>query len=75
MLIQLSTAGILEFWIQKYADMRYFTMKNVPEEQKRMELHHLYGIFNIWLMGLAVSLIIFVAELVRPFTKKAFEKK
>lgn len=61
---ELATAGLLEFWIQNYADMRFFNIKSEQSGPKNLQMQHLFGIFNIWLIGCAISCIVFILELI-----------
>jgi hypothetical protein len=61
---QLATAGLLEFWIQNFADMRFYHLKAQQSGPKNLEIQHLLGIFNIWLIGCAVAGIVLIIELI-----------
>lgn len=61
---QLATAGLLEFWIQNFADPRFYHLKAQLSGPKSLHVRHLSGIFNIWLIGCAVASIVLIIELI-----------
>jgi hypothetical protein len=69
-LSELSTAGIVNYWIKKYADMRFLNIKTVNYQQKKLNLEKLAGVFNIWLIGLAVGLFAFIVEVCFEIKKR-----
>lgn len=69
---QLATAGLLEFYIQNFADDRFLTVKKPSSGPKKLQLAHLFGIFNIMLIGFAISLLIFLFEISISLIKMAF---
>lgn len=62
-LYDLAAAGFLEFWINQFADPIYLTSTERRRGPKSMELHQLYGVFNLCSIGLGISLIVFVTEI------------
>lgn len=69
---ELQTAGILEFWIKNYADMRFYKMKGEQIGPKKMEIEQLFGAFNLLFIGLGVGIIVFIVELTGLSLKKVF---
>lgn len=61
-LSELSTAGLLQYHIQKKAEMKFFNMISEQKGPKKLNIHHLTGVVNIWLIGCAISLVIFLIE-------------
>lgn len=72
MLSQFGTAGILEHWIQKFADQRFYNVKTLQTGAKRLQIQHLFGIFNLWLFGCGIGLIIFLGEISMSLINKRF---
>lgn len=68
----LSTSGLLQFWTQKYADPKFINIKNVQTGPRRLNVQHLFGVLNIWAIGLAVALFVFLLEISGSLVKKAF---
>lgn len=68
----LSSIGLLEYWIQNYSDTRFLTIQKEQIGPKKLEIHHLFGPFNIWIIGIIVSLIIFFVEILGSHFKKVF---
>lgn len=68
----LSTSGLLQYFTQKYADPKFLNIKNEQRGPKRLNVHHLFGVFNIWAIGLAIALFIFLLEISGSLIKKAF---
>lgn len=68
---ELSTAGLLQYWTQKYADKRFLSVKNDVKGPMRLSTHHLVGIINIWLLGCAVSFVIFLFEILSAMIRNA----
>lgn len=69
---ELSTAGLLKFFTQKFADMRFYNLKTEGVGPRSLQLQHLFGILNIWLLGCGISLVFFVFEISAALTKRAF---
>jgi hypothetical protein len=63
-LSELSTAGLLQYHIQKSAEMKFFRMTNEQKGPKKLNIHHLVGVLNIWMMGCALSVVTFFLEIV-----------
>lgn len=62
-LSELLTAGLLQHSIKKYADTKYFNMASKGTGPTKLNVTHLFGIFNIWLIGCAIAIIIFTIEI------------
>ncbi|CAO1431696.1 unnamed protein product [Diamesa serratosioi] len=60
---KLNEAGLLNFWISKYIDYQYLNMREPRTGPKIMNLYELMGIFEIWLMGIILSTIVFGLEM------------
>jgi hypothetical protein len=60
---QFDAAGLLSYWISKHAEKKYLSMNEGVTGPKKLNLEHLFGVFNIMLIGHAVALIIFIFEL------------
>lgn len=69
----LSTSGLLQYWTQKYADPKFINIKrNMQSGPKKLNVHHLFGVLNIWAIGLTIALFIFLLEISGSLIKKAF---
>ncbi|KAG5681328.1 hypothetical protein PVAND_010775 [Polypedilum vanderplanki] len=55
--------GLLTYWINKHADKRYLNVKDADTGPKILLVEHLFGVFNIMLIGYAIATIIFILEL------------
>lgn len=71
-LSELATAGFVQYWIQEYVDMKFIEMRNEIRSPTNLQLKHLFGIFNIWMIGLAISLLIFFIEISSAMLKRSF---
>ncbi|KAG5681330.1 hypothetical protein PVAND_010777 [Polypedilum vanderplanki] len=77
---QLLSSGILHHWIEKYIEERFLNVKEVSE-LKQLTVHHLFGVFNILLIGLAIACISLIIEItiskvkVYNRAKKSIRKK
>jgi hypothetical protein len=59
---QFDAAGLLTYWINKHADKKYLSINEGVTGPKKLNMEHLFGVFNIMLIGHAVALIIFIFE-------------
>jgi hypothetical protein len=74
-LSELSTAGIVQYWAKKFADPRFLNIKVGSSEQQKLSIEKLSGVFNIWMIGLAVGLFAFLVEMFSGKIKKALRLK
>jgi hypothetical protein len=58
------SSGLVEFWIKKFMDQRFFKYKQMKQGPRRLNINHLTGVFNILFIGNTISMTIFVLELV-----------
>lgn len=70
-----STAGIINYWVKKFADPRFLNVKIGNTEQQKLSVLKLSGVFNIWLIGLGISFFVFLIEFSVGKIKKAFKFK
>jgi hypothetical protein len=68
----LSTAGIVQYWVQKYANPRFLNIKAASSAQQKLTIEKLSGVFNILLIGLAIALLAFIVEIATFKIKKTF---
>jgi hypothetical protein len=71
-LSELNSNGILQHFIQKYSDERFNNIKFIQLGPRKLNMQHLFGIFNILLIGLAIALIIFTMEVFVSNIKRVF---
>jgi hypothetical protein len=57
-----STAGLIEYWASFHMDMKYLNFKWTNQGPKKMTLDHLSGTFQILVVGLVVSIALFLLE-------------
>lgn len=62
-LSQLLSFGFLEYWTQKFADPKYFKIKNEERGPKKLTVNRLIGVFTLYLYGSAASLLSLLLEL------------
>lgn len=75
-LSELEASGLLEQLTQSYADPRFINIKATQSTgPQRLNVHHLFGVINIWAIGLAISLLIFVLEIFIQTLKRALKLK
>jgi hypothetical protein len=60
---ELLTAGIIQYWVRKFADPRFLAIKVGSDEPKVLTIDKLSGVLKVLLIGLAISLIAFFIEL------------
>jgi hypothetical protein len=61
---ELLTAGIVQYWVQKFADPRFLNVLTASSTQQKLSIEKLSGVFNIWLIGLVISLSVFLIEVI-----------
>lgn len=71
----LSASGILEHWTQKYVDLRFYNVKQQESGPKSLQVQHIFGIVNIWLIGCALGIFVFFMELGTSRFKENFYGK
>lgn len=74
-LSELSTAGIVQYWINKHADPRFLNMKITQNGPRKMRIEQLSGVINLWLIGCAIALLVFLIEIFSATIKKALKLK
>lgn len=72
---ELATAGLLQYWINKFADKKYLNWQDQQMGPQKLQLEHLRGIFNLGFIGLGVATIVFIIENFLSRRKKFFKKK
>lgn len=70
---ELATAGFLDYWIREFVDPRFLDVQHDINGPTNMQIQHLTGIFDVWMIGLAVSMIIFLIEISSSILKKTFK--
>lgn len=61
-ILRFQAAGLIEFWHSKSVDNKFLNVEE-PTELKPLNIHHLYGAFQIWFCSCLVAGIIFAVEL------------
>lgn len=59
----LKAAGLVDFWISKFMDIKYIKLKEAAASPRTMKLDQLKGVFIMWLIGCCVGLIAFIFEI------------
>lgn len=57
------SSGLIQFWIRKFANERFFNFKQTKQGRRALSLDHLFGVFNILFIGNVAALTIFLFEL------------
>jgi len=58
----MQNAGLIHYWHEKVVDKKY-SMVVTQMTPTALDLHQLSGVFQIWLIGCFVSLVVFVCEM------------
>lgn len=66
----LKAAGLIDFWNFQDVDKRFLNDPD-PKTPKTLQLHHLFGCFQILIAGWLVGLANFVVEIFWQFTQKS----
>lgn len=71
LLNDLLTAGIVSYWIKKFADKRFLNWQDPEVKSSFLQMQHLHGIFQMGLIGMGIALVIFILEvIIGKFKKK-----
>ena len=70
LLLRFDAIGLLSHWYEQYAQKRFLNVKSGSIGPKRMNLEHLYGVFNVLLIGHGIGLLIFIFEHLASQIKK-----
>jgi hypothetical protein len=73
-LSQAIEAGFVNHYSKNDLDLNYLK-KKVDNTRKPLNMQHLFGVFNLWLIGCAIALIIFVVEVFAVNFKQVFRIK
>ena len=68
-LAKLATSGFLKYWIDKYVNLSYLTEQKQVKGPVSLKLNNLFGILNFWMIGLVISLVIFLVEILHSMFK------
>lgn len=58
----IKSSGLIDFWINKYADHRFLNYKEQKKGPQKLSLKHLSGTFVVFLTGCLASAVAFVME-------------
>lgn len=64
MLNDLLTAGIVSYWIKKFADKRFLNWQDPEEKSNFLQMQHLHGIFQMGFIGMSIGLAVFILEVI-----------
>ncbi|KAG5681329.1 hypothetical protein PVAND_010776 [Polypedilum vanderplanki] len=56
-------AGFFTYWFNKHADKKFLNAKDGITGPKKLNMEHLFGVFNIMLIGYAIATIFFILEI------------
>jgi hypothetical protein len=71
---ELLTAGIVQFWVQNFIDIRFLNAKTKSDEPRTLTLEKLSGVFKIWMIGIGASILIFLLEILNVKLKPHLKK-
>jgi hypothetical protein len=74
-LSDLMTSGIVQYWINKFADPKFLNINMAQNAPKRLRVEQLSGVLNVWLIGCAVGFLAFLIEIFSATIKKALRLK
>lgn len=74
-LSQLTTAGIVNYWVKTFADTKYLQVKNDKKGPNKLRVEQLSGVINLWLIGCAVAFFFFLVEIFSATIKRALRIK
>lgn len=69
----LQSSGLIQHAVEQFAQEKYFKMTEPIAERKKLSIDQLSGIFQIWLIGLGISILAFALEI--AFDKYLRHKK
>lgn len=72
---KLSNAGLIQYWINQFVDRRYLYWKNARTEPFQTKLIHLRGAFTVGFIGLGLSSLVFVVEILWARAQKMFSSQ
>jgi hypothetical protein len=73
---QLDSAGMIDYWIEKYANKnKYFNMKNESSGPRKLTVLHLLGVFNILFFGYTLAVFVFIFEVLLPKIKERYKRE
>lgn len=58
----LKACGIIDYWTSEWLKSRYDSQRNEPSGAKVLSMNHLSIGFEVWLVMLCLSLVVFVLE-------------
>lgn len=71
MLDELLTAGIVSYWINKFADKRFLNWQDPDVKSNFLQMQHLHGVFHMGFIGLGIAVAVFIFEvMIERFKKK-----
>lgn len=59
----LKTSGLIDYWISKYLDPKYYRVKQIARERAKLNFSTLLGAFQLLVSGTIVAFTTFVLEL------------
>lgn len=62
LLLSFDAMGLLSHWYEQYVQQRFLNVKTGNTGPKKMNLEHLFGVFNVLLIGHGIAVLIFVLE-------------
>lgn len=62
--------GLINFWIKQHTDFENVNVKPAKKRPEKINIHQLLAGFQLWFVGLCVSLIIFIIEITIQVLRK-----
>lgn len=62
LLLSFDAMGLLSHWYEHYAQKRFLNVNTGNSGPKKMNLEHLFGVFNVLLIGHCIAVLIFLFE-------------
>lgn len=63
-ILKLQSNGLINYWISKYIDTKYYHVKELRKHPERLTIHQLYGTFQMLFLGLMASTVFFLVEVI-----------
>ena len=60
----LKSAGIVSMWMDYYVDKKYVNIKTPSTGPRIINVNQLLGGFEVWIIGMIISIVLFVIEIV-----------
>lgn len=69
----LKANGMIGYWLGKYIDMSYFNVKSSYDGPKALTIEHFKGCFQIWAVGIGISVLAAVIEKTLKYFRNLFK--